>query len=200
MTTITIIQMNYKNIVKKLFEESISSIVESKKLSDQISIAVDTIVKGYRNGGKVIVFGNGGSAADSQHLAAELVGRYQFERESLPAIALTTDTSIITALGNDYGFEYVFSRQCESLVKKNDIVIAISTSGKSQNVINAIRTCKKIGAITIGLTGMGGGSLKQLTDINLIVDSKSTPRIQEVHRIIIHIICDLVEQSLKNTR
>lgn len=191
--------MNNHEIINNLFDNSAHSILESKKLTNQISEVIDVIVKAYENGNKVVIFGNGGSAADSQHFAAELVGRYKLERKSLPAIALTTDSSIITALGNDYGFEYVFSRQCESLVNKNDIVIAISTSGKSQNVINGVITSKKIGAITIGLLGGIGGNLQQLVDFPLTVSSMDTPTIQEVHRIIIHIICDLVERFFKTT-
>ncbi|MBI1829470.1 MAG: D-sedoheptulose 7-phosphate isomerase [Thaumarchaeota archaeon] len=179
------------------FEESASLILKSKKLTNQISKVIQVIIKSYKKGGKVVIFGNGGSAADSQHFAAELIGRYKLERQSLPAISLTTDTSILTALGNDYGFDYIFSRQCETMVKKGDIVIAISTSGKSKNVINAISTSKKNGAITIGLTGSNGGDLRKLADMLLIVDSKSTPKIQEVHRIIIHMICELVEESFK---
>lgn len=190
--------MEYDKIINKLFEESSTSILQSKKLSEEIEQVVKTIIQTYKNGNKVIIFGNGGSAADSQHFAAELIGRYQLERIGLPAIALTTDTSIITALGNDYGFEKIFSRQCESLVNKNDIVIGISTSGKSENVINGIVTSKKNGAITVGITGDTGGNLQKLVDISIVVPSKSTPRIQEVHRIIIHIICELVEQSFKN--
>jgi D-sedoheptulose 7-phosphate isomerase len=188
---------NFK-IINKLFEESSTSILKSTKLSNEIEKVVDSITQTYQNGNKVIIFGNGGSAADAQHFAAELMGRYLLERISLPAIALTTDTSIITALGNDYGFDKIFSRQCESLVKKNDVVIGISTSGKSENVLNGIIASKKNGAITIGITGDTGGKLQKLVDIPIIVPSKSTPRIQEVHRIIIHIICELVEESFKN--
>lgn len=190
--------MNYKNTINNSFEDSISVISESKKLTVQISKVIDEIIKSYKKGGKVVIFGNGGSAADSQHFAAELIGRFKLERQSLPAIALTTDTSIITALGNDYGFDYVFSRQCESIVKKGDIVIAISTSGESKNILNGVSTSKKNGALTIGLTGGNGGKLGKLVDIPLIATSKSTPRIQEVHRIVIHIICELVEQDFKN--
>ena len=193
--------MNNKKNIDSLFDESISFILDSKKLSTQLSNIIEIIINAYKNGNKIVIFGNGGSAADSQHFAAELIGRYKTERKSLAAIALTTDSSIITALGNDYGFEYVFSRQCESLVQKNDVVFAISVIG---NVLvfdaKEISTwskdpSKKIGAITIGLTGGDGGSLQQLVDHSLIVPSTSIPRIQEVHGIIIHIICELVERS-----
>ena len=191
--------MNNNEIINNLFDESAHFILESKKLANQISKVIDIVIDAYKNGNKVVIFGNGGSAADSQHFAAELIGRFKLERKSLPAIALTTDSSIITALGNDYGFEYVFSRQCESIVHKDDVVFAISTSGNSKNVINGVVTSKKIGAITIGLIGGDGGGLQQSVDFPIIVPSISTPRIQEIHRIIIHIICDLVEQSFKTS-
>lgn len=191
--------MNNNEIINNLFDESAHFILESKKLANQISKVIDIVIDAYKNGNKVVIFGNGGSAADSQHFAAELIGRFKLERKSLPAIALTTDSSIITALGNDYGFEYVFSRQCESIVHKDDIVFAISTSGHSKNVINGVITSKKIGAITIGLIGGDGGGLQQSVDFPIISPSISTPRIQEIHRIIIHIICDLVEQSFKTS-
>ena len=138
-------------------------------------------------------FGNGGSAADSQHIAAELVGRYLCERKSIPAIALSTDTSILTALGNDYSFDQIFSRQCEGLVCENDVVIGISTSGNSKKCCQRIKIIQRKNAKTIGLLGNGGGLISKFVDIPIIVDSSSTPRIQEVHRVIYHVICDLVE-------
>ena len=192
--------MNYDKTINKLFEESANSILESRKLATQISKIINLVIECIVKRNKILICGNGGSAADSQHFAAELIGRYQLERMSFPAIALTTDSSIITAVGNDYGFDLIFSRQCESLVKKNDIVIAISTSGNSLNVIKAIQASKKKGAITVGLLGGNGGDLQKMVDIAVIVPSKSTPRIQEVHRIIIHVICEFVEQSFKNTK
>jgi len=189
--------MNDIENINNLFDESAHFILESKKLTSQLSKIIDIVIKAYNNGNKVVIFGNGGSAADSQHFAAELIGRFKLERKSLSAISLTTDSSIITALGNDYGFEYVFSRQCESIVNKGDVVFAISTSGNSRNVINGVITCKEIGAITIGLVGENGGNLQQFVDFLIHAPTTSTPRIQEVHRIIIHIICELVEQSFK---
>lgn len=162
--------------------------------------AVNLVVDCFKNGHKVITLGNGGSAADAQHLAAEFIGRYLKERISLPAIALTTDTSILTSIGNDYGFDYVFSRQCESIVDKNDVVIAFSTSGKSKNVINALLTSKKKGAHTICFTGENGSELKSIVDVLLIASTKSTPRIQEVHRILMHIICQLVEENFEQEK
>ena len=185
------------NKINEIFDESIKIVSESKKISTDIQKAIDAIINCFKNGNKVILFGNGGSAADAQHLAAEFIGRFKLERQSLPAIALTTDTSIITSLGNDYGFDYVFARQCESMVQKGDVIIAISTSGKSQNVLNGITVAKNNGALVIGLTGTLGSNLKNLVDILLIIPSELTPRIQEGHRIIIHAICELVEENFK---
>ena len=186
--------------IKKIFEESITVISESKKISSDIKRAVDLVIECYNNGGKVIVFGNGGRAADAQHLTAELIGRFQLERQSLPAIALTTDTSIITSLGNDYSFDYIFARQCEALVEKNDVIIAISTSGKSKNVLRGISVSKKKGAHIIGLTGSKGANMKKLVDVLLMIPSISTARIQEGHRVTIHAICELVEENFRNTK
>ena len=185
------------NKINEIFNESIETISESKKISEDIQKAIDVITNCYRKGNKIVIFGNGGSAADAQHLAAEFVGRFKLERQSLPAIAFTTDTSIITSLGNDYGFESVFARQCESMVQKGDVVIAISTSGRSQNVLNGIKSAKNKGALIIGLTGDSGTSLQKMVDVLLVVPSKSIPRIQESHRIIIHIICEFVEENFK---
>lgn len=180
--------------IEELFDASAQNIISSKILAKEIQIAVNTIINCITNGNKIILFGNGGSAADSQHMAAEFIGRYLIERKSIPAISLTTDSSILTALGNDYGFDEVFSRQCESLVRKGDVIIAISTSGKSQNVIKGIDEAKKNGAIVISLTGNAESKLKSISDTIIAVPSKETPRIQEGHRIIIHIICELVEK------
>ena len=183
--------------IEKIFDDSAEVILESKKTSAEILKAVNMIIESYKKGGKIVAFGNGGSAADAQHLAAEFIGRFQLERKSLPAIALTTDSSIITALGNDYNFDYIFARQCEALVKKDDVVIAISTSGKSKNVLDGIIVSRKKGAEIIGLTGINGTSMKKHTDVLLVIPSKSTARIQEGHRTTIHAICELVEESFK---
>tara|TARA_B110000495_G_scaffold130298_1_gene113491 strand:- start:1795 stop:2370 length:576 start_codon:yes stop_codon:yes gene_type:complete len=191
--------MSDNNILNS-FDESIRVISDSKKLIDEIQSASDLIIKCFSNDNKVVIFGNGGSAADSQHFAAEFIGRFQLERKSLPAISLTTDSSILTALGNDYSFDDIFSRQCESLVKKNDIVIAISTSGNSLNVINGIISSKNNGAIIIGILGNNGGKIKNLVNLPIIIPSNSTPRIQESHRLILHIICDLVEKYTANKK
>ncbi len=183
--------------ILKMFDESADIISESKILAHQIPYVVDIITRHIKNGNKIVIFGNGGSAADAQHMAAEFIGRYLIERKSLPAISLTTDSSILTSIGNDYGFDKIFERQCESLVEKGDVIIAISTSGKSPNVIKGVQTAKKKGAIIVTLTGSGVGKLKKLSDVYLAVPSKQTPRIQEGHRTIIHIICELVEKKLK---
>ena len=142
------------------------------------------------------MMGNGGSAADAQHLAAELVGRFLIERRALPAIALTTDTSILTAVGNDYGFDDVFKRQVEALACPSDVLIGISTSGNSTNIKRALEAGKEIGARAIGLLGHNGGEIGKMTDFSLTVPSSDTPRIQEAHLLIIHILCDLIEKEL----
>ena len=181
-------KMNEEKLIKGIFTESARLIDESNELHSEILTAVNLIRKCLKNNKKVILFGNGGSAADAQHVAAEFIGRFKKNRISLPAISLTTDSSIITSVGNDYSFADIFSRQCESLVKNGDVIIAISTSGDSKNVLNGIK------ASIIGLLGNKGGSIKKNADIPIIVRSNSTPRIQEVHRVILHIICELVEK------
>lgn len=147
-------------------------------------------------GGKVLVFGNGGSAADAQHLAGELVGRYLVDRRALPAIALVTDPSIITAVGNDLGFESVFSRQVEAHGRPGDVVIGISTSGRSKNVLRALEWARANGLVTVGLTGGGGGAMAGLVDHLIDVPSHETPRIQEVHGMVVHLLCQIVEEDL----
>ena len=185
--------------IKKTITESSNIILSSISLSIKIEESINEIIKCFKRGNKIIVFGNGGSAADAQHIVAEFIGRFQKERKSLPAISLTTDSSIITSLANDYSYDIVFSRQCESLVSEGDVVIGISTSGKSKNVKEGIKTAKKKGAITIGLLGGDGGTIKKIADVSIVVPSTNTARIQEVHRVIYHIICDVVEnESTKN--
>jgi D-sedoheptulose 7-phosphate isomerase len=184
------------NYIKQIFDEISQLINNSNKLEPGITNCINIIEECLKKDKKIILFGNGGSAADSQHIAAEFVGRFNMERKSYPAIALTTDSSIITSIGNDYSFDQIFSRQCESLVTKNDVVIGISTSGNSINVKNGLITAKKNGAKTIGLLGNTGGEIKSIVDYPLIVESNSTARIQEIHRIISHIICDLVEKKM----
>jgi len=186
-----------KDVIKNLIEASID--VKKGLLKDQlgnIENAAEALIRAYRSGNKVLIFGNGGSAADSQHMAAELVGRFKKERPAIPAIALSTDTSALTALANDYGYATVFSRQVEALGKKGDVAFGISTSGNSENVIAAVRKAKSIGMKTISLTGCGGGELKKECEFSIVVDSKDTPRIQESHITIIHILCQMIEDAL----
>jgi len=182
--------------IEKLILDSSEVVKKSISLSNQIEKCIKIIINCFVNDNKVILFGNGGSAADAQHIAAEFIGRFKLERKSFPAIALTTDTSILTSLSNDYTFDMVFSRQCESLVSKGDVVIGITTSGNSKNVIEGIKVAKQKGAITIGLLGNEGGILKELTDISIIVNSSVTSEIQEAHRVIYHVICKIVEREL----
>jgi len=187
---------NFVDEINTIFDDSIDVITKSKNLSEKLNQSVIKIISCLKNNGKVILFGNGGSAADAQHMAAELIGRFKIERESISAIALTTDTSVITSIGNDYDFNKIFSRQCESLVNENDVVIAISTSGNSDNVINGVLKAKEKGSFVIGLTGNSGGKLKSSADILLDVPSDDTARIQEGHRVIIHSLCELIEKNL----
>ena len=185
-----------KDDIQEIITSSSKTITRISNNLSGIESIVLKIVSAIKNGNKVIFFGNGGSAADAQHIAAELIGRFKLERKSFPALALTTDSSILTSLSNDYSFDTVFSRQCEGLVKNGDVIIGISTSGNSKNVYNGLITAKKFGGYTIGLLGNDGGNISKIVDISIIVDSKSTPRIQEAHRTIYHIICELVEKKL----
>ncbi len=161
-----------------------------------VADAVRAIVESIRRGGKLIVFGNGGSAADAQHVAAEFVGRFAQERQALAALALTTDTSVLTSLSNDYAFERVFARQVEALGREGDVALGISTSGESRNVILALESSRARGLRTIALTGRTGGAVGSAAEIHLNVPSESTPRVQEVHRTLLHVICDLVEREM----
>ena len=167
-----------------------------RDLTPRIAETVSLLAKAFRAGNKLLVMGNGGSAADAQHLAAEIVGRFKMERRGLPAIALTTDSSILTAVGNDYGFDAVFTRQVEALAGPGDVVIGISTSGTSRNVKAALELARTRGCRTVGLLGRDGGTIAGLVDLPLVVPSCETPRIQEGHITIIHIVCDLLEQEL----
>ncbi len=164
---------------------------------DLIAKTARAISSALANGNKILLYGNGGSAADAQHLAAEWIGRYRRERCPLPAIALTTDTSILTAIGNDYGFERIFARQLQVLGRKGDISMAISTSGNSPNVLAANETGQDMGLVTVGLTGSDGGKLGANVHYHLNVPHKSTPRIQEVHIMVGHILCELVDEIMK---
>jgi D-sedoheptulose 7-phosphate isomerase len=165
-------------------------------LTPAIESAVTLLVDAFRSGNKLLVMGNGGSAADAQHLAAEIVGRFKLERRALPAIALTTDSSILTAIGNDYGFDSIFSRQVEAHAAAGDVVVGISTSGNSPNVQVALRRAAEAGCRTVALLGKDGGAIKGVAELSIIIPSFDTPRVQEGHITIIHILCDLVEKEL----
>ena len=183
-----------KSIIKHEFSEHIKASQNTlDSIVDQIETASKICISSLKNGGKILIMGNGGSAADAQHIAAELVGRYKTERKGLPAIALNTDTSAITSIANDYGFLHVFDRQVEALAHKNDVVIGISTGGTSPNVVNALNTANKLGCKTIGLSGKDGGEFNALCNVNLLVSSNDTPRIQEMHILIGHTMCHLIE-------
>lgn len=173
-------------------------ILNDSKMITDIQKVCDTITACICNGGTVYLAGNGGSASDAQHIAAELVGRFYKERKGLSAEALSTNTSILTAIGNDYGYDAIFARQIEARGKKGDVFIGFSTSGNSPNIIKAIEECKKTGIIVIGMTGVSGGSMNELCDICLKMPSKDTPRIQESHIMIGHILCEFVEAACSN--
>jgi len=183
--------------IEQIFAESIEVKSETlKKNLPQIIRTAEAIIKAFKSGNKIFFCGNGGSAADSQHIAAEFVGRFQKERKAWPAIALTTDTSALTALGNDYTFDIVFARQLQALGQKGDVLVAISTSGNSKNVLEAVKFAKAQGIITVGVTGGKGGVLAGLCDIAIVAASSKTARIQESHLVIFHSICELVENTL----
>lgn len=165
-------------------------------LVGSITACAELLVGALAAGQKILIMGNGGSAADAQHMAAELVGRFLLERKALPAIALTTNTSNLTAIGNDYGYDDIFKRQVEALTQPGDVLIGISTSGNSRNVLSAMKLGSQLGAKTIGLLGRDGGEIGRCVDLNVTVPSQETPRIQEAHLVIIHILCDLIEKEL----
>ncbi len=182
--------------VNSVIEESIKTKERLMQLSNTKAELGLLISNCINNRGTVFFIGNGRSAADAQHISAELVGKYQDKRKGLPSMALTTNTSVLTAIGNDFGYEFVFERQIESLVAPDDVVVGISTSGDSPNITNGIIASRKIGAKTIGLTGERGGKLAEIADITLKVPSQNTQRIQECHIMVGHIICDIVEKNL----
>jgi len=167
-----------------------------KDNADLIARTAETIATAFNDGNRLFIFGNGGSAADSQHIAAEFVNRYKMERPGLPAVALSTDTSVLTSISNDYDFKYIFSRQVQTLGQAGDIAWAISTSGMSANILEALKTAQRMGLTTISLTGRGGAQAALFSDITLMVDSPETPRIQEVHITVAHVICELVDFKL----
>jgi D-sedoheptulose 7-phosphate isomerase len=185
--------------VRKSIEASFA--IKERLLNDASLIATvgrvsEILIEALSAGNKLVLFGNGGSAADAQHIAAEFVGRFAFDRPALPALALSVNTSCVTAIGNDYGFDLVFSRQIEALGRRGDVAIGISTSGRSPNVIRGISAAKKLGLQTVGLTGSGGGDFAGLVDYCICAPSTETPRIQECHILIGHIISELVEQTI----
>lgn len=189
--------MDNLDIIKGTIEESVA--VKQALAGSQAKTILkisDMLAHVLQHGGTMYLCGNGGSAADAQHVAAEFVGRFARERKALPAVSLTTNTSILTAVGNDYSFAEIFVRQVQAIVRKNDALVGISTSGKSVNVLNALREARKIGAITVGFTGSNAEEMLRYTDVCLCVPSNNTQRIQEAHILTWHIICDLVEQNL----
>ncbi|MBT5856000.1 D-sedoheptulose 7-phosphate isomerase [bacterium] len=184
--------------MKSQIEAQIKASIEAKQAIpvEAVEIAAKVIISAYQSGNKLLIAGNGGSAADAQHIAAELVGRYLKNRDPLPAIALTTDTSGITAISNDFGYDLVFERQLHGLGVRGDVFLAISTSGQSTNLINAIKKAKDMGIHVVTLTGKDGGEMAKLADTSICVAVPDTPRIQEAHIVIYHIWCDMIEQQL----
>jgi len=188
--------INMQSIIKNEFNAHLNSSQKTlENIGLNIEIAAKICVDCLKKGNKILIFGNGGSAADAQHIAAEIVGRYKVERKGLPAIALTTDTSVLTSIGNDFGFEHLFDRQVQALANKDDVLIGISTGGTSKNVISALKLGKSNGCKVIGFSGKSGGDFNNICDINLVVASEDTPRIQEIHILIGHIICHLIDQA-----
>lgn len=183
------------DIITKRFDEHLDTYIKMRNYIEDIRVVADICKNALNEGNKILFCGNGGSAADAQHLAAELVGRFVKERESLPAIALTTDTSILTAIANDYSYDDVFSRQVAGLGQAGDVLIGISTSGNSKNVVKAIELAKQKGLKTVAFTGEGGGILGALCDAVIAVPSKTTAHIQEMHILVGHIVCELVEED-----
>lgn len=187
-----------KEVIKKEFNEHLKTAQLLHNLTDGVVFATNLCINCLKNGGKILIFGNGGSAADAQHIAAELVGRYKRDRKGLPAIALSTDTSALTSIGNDFGYDHIFDRQVEALANKGDIAIGISTSGTSPNVISALKVASKLNCTTIGFSGNNGGEMNKLCNVNLIVPANDTPRIQEMHIVLGHTICHLIDQEFMN--
>lgn len=196
-----VINMNYISKIQEFISASIESktmILNDLKFINNLENVAYKIIDAYKNGNKTIIAGNGGSAGDAQHIAAELVSRFYLNRPGLPSIALTTDSSVLTAIANDFGYDKVFSKQITAYGKTGDIFIGISTSGNSQNLINAIEECKGLGIYTIAFTGDNGGKMGEISDMTFKVPSKDTPRIQESHIMIGHILCYIIEQELFN--
>ncbi len=183
------------SVLQKSMNEHMFVATSVFDLLPDISKVASILIDAFSKGNKLLIFGNGGSASDAQHIAAELVGRFVKERAGLPAIALNTDTSILTSVGNDYGYENIFSRQIEALAQPGDIIMGISTSGNSKNVAKALKVASTLNCQTVGLLGKDGGEIKKITDMNIIVHSDSTARIQEMHILIGHMLCEAVDYS-----
>lgn len=188
--------MDAKNsILETTIKEHIDTVKMVSGIGNEILTIAQKTIDTLKSGGKILIIGNGGSAADSQHMATEIAVRYKKHRQALPAIALTTDSSVITASGNDFSFDEIFSRQIEALASEKDIVIGISTSGNSMNVLRGIECAKKKGCYTAAILGNNGGKISSLADSSVIVPSENTPRVQECHILIIHIICEMIENE-----
>jgi D-sedoheptulose 7-phosphate isomerase len=190
--------IDIKNLIQHEFDEHISAVNSLGAIKESLADAAQLCIQSLKAGGKILIVGNGGSAADAQHIAAELIGRFKVQRKGLPAIALTTDSSALTAIANDFGYNCIFDRQVEALAREEDILIGISTSGNSDNVINALKVASKLSCKTIGLTGQGGGLMNKICDVIIDVPSLDTPRIQELHIIIGHTICHLIDQEFQS--
>ena len=190
-----------QSIIKFEFEEHLkTSQATFESIGHSVEVAAKLCLDCLKNGNKILLFGNGGSAADAQHIAAELVGRYKTERKGLAAIALTTDTSALTAISNDYGYDCVFDRQVEALANTGDVAIGISTGGSSANVTSALKLAKDLDCKTIGFSGRGGGEMNELCDINIVVPAQDTARIQEMHIVIGHTICHLIDLAFSEPK
>jgi D-sedoheptulose 7-phosphate isomerase len=190
-------------LIEKILKESIEtkkSVLNDRTFLQLLERTVNEIVKKIKQGKKVLIMGNGGSAADAQHFAGEFINRFLMERKPLPAISLSTDTSVLTCIGNDYTFDEIFKKQVEAIASEGDILLGITTSGNSSNIIEGFKAGMKIGTFNVGLLGKDGGAAKNFCDIPLIVNSSSTPRIQEVHITVIHIICELTEKAVFETK
>ncbi len=190
-------------MIEKILKESIEtkkSVLNDRTFLQLLERTVNEIVKKIKQGKKVLIMGNGGSAADAQHFAGEFINRFLMERKPLPAISLSTDTSVLTCIGNDYTFDEIFKKQVEAIASEGDILLGITTSGNSSNIIEGFKAGMKIGTFNVGLLGKDGGAAKNFCDIPLIVNSSSTPRIQEVHITVIHIICELTEKAVFETK
>ena len=192
--------MQLEERAARILEESLAAKEAFfRQEKEKIFRAAEVVTEALRRGGKLLVFGNGGSAADAQHLAGEMVNRFRRERTPLPALALTTDTSVLTAIANDYDFSQVFVKQVEAFGRPGDVALGISTSGNSPNVCLALERARDLGLFTIGLGGGDGGRLKEVAELSLLVPSRETPRIQEAHIFFIHLLCELVEEALFGT-